>query len=199
MYISNLCAGYGKNLIIKNFSLKVEEGDRIIIAGPNGCGKTTLLKCILGIVKPLSGKIQLNKDETIAYCKQDFPNSQFPITVSEVVEMGIKGHLNRKNCQQRREEALKKAGAFELKNRLFYSLSNGERQKVSLARCYCQNARVLLLDEPSSFLDSTSKETFIQQMKVLEKESFSVIAVTHDEEVIAKLGWKTVRGDKWNA
>lgn len=95
MHIANLTAGYGKKTIIKNFSLEVNAGDRIIIAGPNGCGKTTLLKCILGIVKPVSGTISLEKDETIAYCKQDFPNSSFPITVNEVVEMGIKGHKNK--------------------------------------------------------------------------------------------------------
>lgn len=194
MHITNLTAGYGKKIIINKFSLEVNTGDRIIIAGPNGCGKTTLLKCILGIVKPVSGTISLEKDETIAYCKQDFPNSSFPITVNEVVEMGIKGHKNKELI----ESALKKTGVYELRDRLFYSLSNGERQKVSLARCYCQNAKLLLLDEPSSFLDKKSKAIFIEQMKALEKEPFAIIAVTHDDEIIKNLNWKTVRGDEWN-
>lgn len=85
-----------------------------------------------------------------------------------------------------------------MRDRLFYSLSNGERQKVSLARCYCQNAKLLLLDEPSSFLDKKSKVIFIEQMKALEKEPFAIIAVTHDDEIIKNLNWKTVRGDEWN-
>jgi zinc transport system ATP-binding protein len=100
---------------------------------------------------------------------------------------------NDKNNGEKIDEALKKADALNLKGRLFYSLSGGERQKVSLARCYCQNAKILLLDEPSSFLDVQSKKTFLDQMKKLEQEDFSVIAVTHDEEIIKELNWKTVR------
>ena len=100
---------------------------------------------------------------------------------------------NDKTNSKKIDEALKKADALNLKGRLFYSLSGGERQKVSLARCYCQNAKILLLDEPSSYLDLQSKKTFINQMKKLEQEDFSVIAVTHDEEIIKELNWKTVR------
>ncbi len=198
MKISNLCTGYGKKTVISNFSLEVKPGEKLIIAGANGCGKTTLLKCILGIIKPITGQISLEKGETIAYCKQDFPNSEFPITAAEVVAMGIsRNQSGVGSASERIDEALKKAGALELKNRLFYTLSGGERQKVSLARCYCQNASLLLLDEPSSFLDTKSKVALINQMKALEKEAFSVIAVTHDEEIIEKLGWKTVRGELW--
>lgn len=196
MKISNLYVDYGKKSIISNFSLEVKTGEKIIIAGPNGCGKTTLLKCILGIIKPTAGLVELAPGETTAYCKQDFPNSEFPITAAEVVAMGV-GKKDKKESSKRVEEALKKANALELKDRLFYSLSGGERQKVSLARCFCQNAKLLLLDEPSSFLDSNSKQAFIQRMKELEKETFSVIAITHDEEIIQKLGWKTVRGETW--
>lgn len=190
MKIINLCAGYGKNLVINNFSMDVLPGDRIIVAGPNGCGKSTLLKSIIGIVKPFSGKIILEPEETIAYCKQDYPDKEFPITVSEIVAMGTKS--SRESVV---DEALIKAGCLELKNRLFYSLSGGEKQKVSLARCYCQNAKLLLLDEPSSFLDSQSKEAFIEQMKKLEKEPFAIIAVTHDEEILKSLNWRIVRGE----
>lgn len=194
MKISNLYVDYGKKSVISNFSLDVKSGEKIIIAGPNGCGKTTLLKCILGIIKPTAGLIELAPGETIAYCKQDFPNSEFPITAAEVVAMGLSGR-----DKTAIDESLKKAGAFELKNRLFYTLSGGERQKVSLARCFCQNASLLLLDEPSSFLDTKSKKSLINQMKELEKETFSIIAVTHDEEIISELEWKTVRGESWNA
>lgn len=195
MKISNLYVVYGKKSVISNFSLEVMPGEKIIIAGPNGCGKTTLLKCILGIIKPTAGVVELAPGETIAYCKQDFPNSEFPITAAEVVAMGI-GRKSASSAKQI-ENALQKAGALELKNRLFYTLSGGERQKVSLARCYCQNASLLLLDEPSSFLDTESKKSFINQMKALEREEFSVIAVTHDEEIISELGWKTIRGESW--
>ena len=120
MKISNLFAGYNNNLVINNFSLDLPLGNRIIICGPNGSGKTTLLKCILGIIKPFSGSITFEKDETISYCKQDFPNSDFPITVEEVVAMGLftkkitskKSAKNDKTNNARIDEALKKADFF---------------------------------------------------------------------------------------
>lgn len=196
MQILNLYAGYGSRTVINNLSLTIAPGDRLIIAGPNGCGKTTLLKCILGVIKPKSGKILLESGETIAYCKQDFPNASFPITAEEVVAMGL--GKNHKNSKARIDAALEKAGATSLKGRLFYSLSGGERQKISLARCYCQEASILLLDEPSSFLDSESRVAFINQMKELERENFAIVAVTHDEEIINQLGWKTLRGEQWS-
>jgi zinc transport system ATP-binding protein len=193
MKIENLCVKYDKNIVIENFSLNLTLGEKIIIYGPNGTGKTTLLKTILGIVKAASGKIIFEDNEVIAYCKQDYPNPEFPITVEEVVAMGIK--KQNKNSKEDIKNALIKANALNLQGRLFYSLSGGERQKVSLARCYCQNANLFLLDEPSSFLDTKSKNIFLEQMKNLENQNCSVIAVTHDEELIKNLNWKVI---KWN-
>lgn len=193
MKIENLCVKYDKNIIIENFSLNLTLGEKVIIYGPNGTGKTTLLKTILGIVKATSGKIIFEDNEVIAYCKQDYPNPEFPITVEEVVAMGIK--KQNKNSKEDIKTALIKANALNLQGRLFYSLSGGERQKVSLARCYCQNANLFLLDEPSSFLDTKSKNIFLEQMKNLENQNCSVIAVTHDEELIKNLNWKVI---KWN-
>lgn len=193
MKIENLCVKYDKNIVIENFSLNLTLGEKVIIYGPNGTGKTTLLKTILGIVKAASGKIIFEADEVIAYCKQDYPNPEFPITVEEVVAMGIK--KQNKNSKEDIKKALTKANALNLQGRLFYSLSGGERQKVSLARCYCQNANLFLLDEPSSFLDTKSKNIFLEQMKNLENQNCSVIAVTHDEELIKNLNWKVI---KWN-
>ena len=193
MKIENLCVKYDKNIVIENFSLNLTLGEKVIIYGPNGTGKTTLLKTILGIVKATSGKIIFEDDEVIAYCKQDYPNPEFPITVEEVVAMGIK--KQNKNSKEDIKNALIKANALNLQGRLFYSLSGGERQKVSLARCYCQNANLFLLDEPSSFLDTKSKNIFLEQMKNLENQNCSVIAVTHDEELIKNLNWKVI---KWN-
>lgn len=193
MKIENLCVKYDKNIVIENFSLNLTLGEKVIIYGPNGTGKTTLLKTILGIVKATSGKIIFEDNEIIAYCKQDYPNPEFPITVEEVVAMGIK--KQNKNSKEDIKNALTKANALNLQGRLFYSLSGGERQKVSLARCYCQNANLFLLDEPSSFLDTKSKNIFLEQMKNLENQNCSVIAVTHDEELIKNLNWKVI---KWN-
>lgn len=189
--IRSLFAGYGSEPVLKDLSLSLNRGARVIVCGPNGSGKTTLLKCILGIIKPVSGTIKLSEGCSIAYCKQDFPKLDFPITAREVVEMG----RNRRN-HQAVQGAMSRTGTLELSDRLFWSLSGGERQRVSLARCYCQNADLLLLDEPSSFLDTQSREDFISMMKNMADPKLSVIAVTHDDQIVSSLGWDVVHLSK---
>ncbi len=164
--------------------------DKLLVCGANGSGKSTLLKTILGIEKPLGGTITYTGKNNIAYCKQDFPNPDFPVTAEEVVAMGLyKKHYSAEQVEQ----AMKKTDCWQLRKRLFYTLSGGERQRVSLARCFCQNSSLLLLDEPSSFLDAQSKETFLNLLQGMRTEPVAIIAVTHDEEIIASLGWRVIR------
>lgn len=193
--IRGLKAGYGGRCVLDGFSLSVQKSDRIIVSGENGSGKTTLIKCILGLVKPMGGEISLARGVSVSYCKQDFPNAEFPITAREVVEMGLWGKKGIGAGAARRavDEALEKTGSLKLAERLFYTLSGGERQRVSLARCFCQDADLVLLDEPSSFLDSQSRTSFVELMRGLSGQDPAVLAVTHDAEIVSALGWKVVR------
>lgn len=188
----NLCFSYPGRPVIENLSFSLAEGGRLIVCGPNGCGKTTLLKLILGLLKPDSGRMTLREGLSVSYCKQDFPNLDFPISAAEVVKMGLYKHRTAdENTAVRR--AMEKTGCAELADRLFSSLSGGERQRVSLARCFCQNANLVLLDEPSSFLDSGSRNTLCSLLSTLGTDDFAVIAVTHDSEVFRSLGWRELR------
>ncbi len=183
--IKDLSLSLNGQTILSKLNLSLQKGDKIIICGPNGSGKTTLFKCILGLLKPQSGTIHNNAD-SIAYCKQDMPAKSFPISAEEVVRMGMK-----KNDKAEVEKAMTLTGTFNLKDRSYFRLSGGEKQRVSLARCLYQNSDMLLLDEPSSFLDEESRKTIINVLKNLPSDK-TVIAVSHDEDFINNLSWPSM-------
>ena len=188
--IDDVSVGYGEKIVIKDFSLTVNKGDHILLLGPNGSGKTTLFRLILGIIPPMKGKVEYPMGRSVSYARQDPPSSPFPISVEEVVEMGLwKGGREREKTIN---EALEMTDALHLKKRLFHSLSGGERQRVSLSRCLAQNSPLILLDEPSSFLDRESRDSFISLMEKVATPERAIIAITHDSTVIDRLGWKEV-------
>ena len=188
--LDNVTAGYGEKIVIKDFSLTVNKGDHILLLGPNGSGKTTLFRLILGIIPPMKGKVEYPMGRSVSYARQDPPSSPFPISVEEVVEMGL--WKSGRDREKSINEALEMTDALRLKKRLFHSLSGGERQRVSLSRCLAQNSPLILLDEPSSFLDRESRDSFISLMKKVATPERAIIAITHDSTVIDRLGWKEV-------
>lgn len=187
--IDSIYVSYGKKEVLDGFSLAMKKGDKLVVAGPNGCGKTTLLKSILGVLKPTKGCIHLSRNARTAYCKQGFTTAATTISVYEVVGMGL--YRQRSKDRTRVERAMMETGVEHLANRPFNGLSGGEKQRVSLARCFCQDANLLLLDEPSSFLDSASCTDFISLMKSLPSH-IAAIVVTHDDKLIQGLGWPVV-------
>ena len=188
--IDDVSAGYGEKIVIKDFSLTVNKGDHILLLGPNGSGKTTLFRLILGIIPPMKGKVEYPMGRSVSYARQDPPSSPFPISVEEVVEMGL--WKSEREREKTINEALEMTDALHLKKRLFHSLSGGERQRVSLSRCLAQNSPLILLDEPSSFLDRESRDSFISLMEKVATPERAIIAITHDSTVIDRLGWKEV-------
>lgn len=187
--IDSISVSYGKKEVLDGFSLSMKKGDKLVVAGPNGCGKTTLLKSILGILKPTKGCIHLSQNARTAYCKQGFTTAATTISVYEVVGMGL--YRQRSKDRTCVERAMMETGVDHLANRPFNGLSGGEKQRVSLARCFCQDANLLLLDEPSSFLDSPSCRDFISLMKSL-PSNIAAIVVTHDDKLIKGLEWQVI-------
>ena len=175
--------------LFRNLSFSLNDNERMLITGPNGSGKTTILRLILGVLKVTHGSLKLRENLNIAYCKQDYPNPGFPISAEEVVKMGLYGNRD-KEPELTVRRAMERTGCQHLSHRLFSSLSGGERQRVSLARCFCQNPDLLLLDEPSSYLDTDSRNTLIQILRNLDDRDFAVIAVTHDSDISNALDWK---------
>ncbi len=190
--IENLCVNYGETLALAGVSLTVVDGEYLGIIGPNGGGKTTLLKTILGLLAPTAGSIKIYGEaprkagKFIGYVPQFTGiDKSFPITVHEVVLTGrlkSKFTLFHKYQQSDREiadEMLDKVGMYKLKGRQISDLSGGEFQRMLIARALAVNPRILLLDEPTASVDAKSRDQIFGLLKELNKR-MTIILVTHD-------------------
>lgn len=184
---------------IKNLSFEVNAGGRLMIIGENGAGKTTLLRLLTGIYKPSSGSIQIDDKNisslpkyTIGYIAQSTDNTQFSLSVEEVVSLGLPSHT--KNKSDVIKKSLARTSSLNLYGRSFASLSGGEKQKVSMARCLAQNAKLLLLDEPTASLDLENKNMVMNILRSLSiTEIPTIIVVTHDKDLYSMQGWNKLR------
>lgn len=189
--IKDLCFKYSKNLTLENVNLEIKEKDFLAILGPNGGGKTTLVKLILGLLKPSNGFIEINiEKEKIGYVPQNTNlNLDFPITVMEVVLMGQinlkeKSFSFNSNKKLIAKEALEKVGMLEYANRKVGDLSGGQRQRVFIARALSTNPKVLILDEPTASIDVQGQKKIYDLLKELNKE-ICIIVISHDIAVIS--------------
>ena len=198
--LQDVSFGYDGGLLFSNLTVALPEGERLLTQGGNGKGKTTLLKMLMGKLEPTSGKVLIDgfppsqiKNRTIGYIKQQQSQQQFPVSVREVVSMATDSKLSKERQKWEIDTALRRVGIQELQGRNFYTLSGGERQKVALARCLCQKARLLLLDEPTSFLDATSRKALVETIRALTlNEMPTIIIVTHDKQLEQDLAWPTL-------
>ncbi|RLI30528.1 MAG: ABC transporter [Candidatus Hecatellales archaeon] len=186
---------YDGEPVLEAVSLKVEEKDFLAILGPNGGGKTTLLKVILGLVKPEKGEVKVfnmppvKARRFIGYLPQRSQfNPEIPLRVLDVVLMGragVRGLLKGYKREDVEEalEALSLLGMEQLKDRFFRELSGGEQQKVLIARALASNPKMLLLDEPTVSVDAEGQAKFYEFLKDLSGK-LTVILVTHDVTAI---------------
>ena len=209
--IKSLTVSIGEKQILENLDLEIGRGEQLIIQGENGCGKTTLLRAILGLNKIDQGTIAIGDDLVgsanwsknrvqTGYLNQETIKNNFPITAAEVVAIGVSGiNISDSDRDYRVELSMRKTGCFHLLNQLFHQLSGGEKQRVSLARCLCQNARLLLLDEPTSYLDDGGKDDLATLLFELSRnEAPTMLLVSHDSLWVEKLNWpvKTLKKGK---
>ncbi|MGN0731196.1 MAG: DUF1893 domain-containing protein [Treponema sp.] len=195
----SLCSEYGT---IRNLSFDLKSGGHLMILGENGAGKTTLLKIIAGIKKPLSGYILIDgkpvselEKFSVGYIPQFTENTNFSLSVEEVVSLGIPPA--KKNKAELIENALVRTSSLHLLKRSFSSLSGGEKQKVNLSRCLAQNAKLLLLDEPTASLDFENRKMVIDILRSLTvSEIPTIIVVTHDEELAKMKNWEIMKLQK---
>jgi iron complex transport system ATP-binding protein len=182
--------------ILKDISLTVKEGEYISIVGPNGAGKTTLLKCLDRIHKGGSGDIRIAEKPLDKYSQKELARQVSyipqadgrisPFTVYEFVMMGRYPHLSPFSSPSKRDEdavhdALAMTGISEFAERFLGTLSGGERQKVFIAAALAQEAKVLLLDEPTTFLDPKHEADVHRLLARANRErGVTVVSVTHD-------------------
>lgn len=195
--VSNLSFSYGNRLIIDNIKFKAEDNQLISVLGPNGVGKSTLFRCILGLLKGYKGQILIKgKDikklgasemaRLIAYIPQShFPS--FNYSVFDMVLMGTTVQVSSISSPGKKqielvEKVLDKMGIYQLKDRGYMQISGGERQLVLLARALAQEARILVLDEPTSNLDFGNQVKVMTQIKNLAKEGYTIIQSTHNPD-----------------
>ncbi|MBR0479688.1 metal ABC transporter ATP-binding protein [Candidatus Saccharibacteria bacterium] len=186
--IKNLSLGYGKNKVIRDLDLKIEEGDFVCIVGPNGAGKSTLVKGILGLLRPLHGTIKFNemKRNFIGFLPQETKvDPNFPATVLEIVLSGTLNTLGRKIFYSKKErevahEKMKLVGIEKLSEKSFSELSGGQRQKVLLARALAATRKLLILDEPMNNLDQKSILELRKTLQKINREGITILMITHD-------------------
>ena len=194
--LKNIDVEYEGNTVLRDHNLKVYDDDFIGIIGPNGGGKTTLLKAILGLVKPAKGEIKVfGKDpETVRHRIGYVPqisefDRDFPISVKDTVLMGRlpgKGLLRfyKEKDYKAAEKALRIVEMINMQERNIGSLSGGERQRVFIARALATEPELLLLDEPTASIDPKMKTGIYDLLREL-KQNMAIILVTHDIGVIS--------------
>jgi len=183
--------GYHETMVLRDVNLEVQAGESIGIIGPNGGGKTTLLKLIMGFLKPLSGTIEVlgqapgTGKQPIAYVPQVLRfDRQFPISVFEVVLTGRLSHLPWHGAYRQEDKnaamhALEQVGIADLHGRAFGTLSGGQMQRVLIARALASKPALLLLDEPTASVDAKAEADIYELIKILQAD-LTVLMVTHD-------------------
>jgi len=195
--MENVTFGYDAENVLQNVNLKIEPGDFTAMIGPNGGGKTTLLKLILGLLKPDKGVIRVTGQTTrkasscIGYVPQDVHiNSSFPITALDVVLMGKLSPKKRwagQSTTDRKDamDALERMEMTTYANQKFGLLSGGQRQRIFIARALVTNPLLLLLDEPTASIDTKGQADFFELLKTLNKD-VTVLVVSHDLLVVSR-------------
>ena len=200
----------GEKPAFEDVNLKINKGDFVIITGPSGCGKTTLCRCFNGLIPhfyggKLEGKITvcgLNVKEYPTYeiakhvgmVFQNPENQLFALSVEKDVAFGLENlGVPREEIRKRVDWALKITGTYDLRNRAPYELSGGQQQRVAIASVLAMNPEVIVLDEPTSFLDPLGAERIFEVINHLNKDlGITIVLVEHRLDMISKYASRVI-------
>jgi iron complex transport system ATP-binding protein len=195
--IQNVSCGYHTRPVVRNISFQLSSGEVVCLLGPNGVGKTTLFKSVLGLLRPLGGRIVLDGRDLHSLRKKDvakviayMPQSHtppFPFTVLDVVIVGRTAYMGRFASPSKSdyilvESIMERLEILSLRNRIYTELSGGERQMVLIARALTQLPHILMMDEPTASLDFGNQARVLGQIKALAKEGLAVLMTSHDPD-----------------
>ena len=193
--LDSVAMQWDKHVALQNVSLSINEGDFVAITGPNGGGKTTLLRLILRLIKPTTGKViyrsggQEVESLEIGYLPQKNQiDSRFPITVKEVIELGLMSQkgLSKQERRDRVAQTIALMGLEEHATRLIGELSGGQLQRTLLGRAIVSRPRILVLDEPLSYVDKTFEGRLYEIITQLAQYT-TIILVSHEMTRIATM------------
>lgn len=192
--MSSLSASYGANIVLQDVDFKVNENDFIGVIGPNGGGKTTLLKVILGLVKPAKGKMVFNSEilngNSIGYLPQmSTGDINYPVTVADIILSGLmirKGVISRMSSSDKKKAntIIDELGLEGMSKSTLNELSGGQMQRVFLGRAIIGDPKLLLLDEPGNFVDMAFENDFYDKLRELNKQ-MAILMVSHDVGTIS--------------
>ncbi len=191
---------YGTNAVLRGVSFAVNRGQFVGLIGPNGCGKSTIMRLLLGLLEPTEGTVRLldrppletiGRGEVGYVPQRDTFQRTYPLTVWDVVLMGRAGRigLGRRPCRHDHEkatEALERLGLSGWERRRFGALSGGQQRLVLLARALAQQPRVLLMDEADTGLDELRRERIYRELNRFRQEhDITVLAISHQFDLLA--------------
>lgn len=204
--IQNCCAAYGENQVLNAVSLKVREGELLVIIGPSGCGKTTLLKLMNGLVTPVSGKVAV-KGEELTECDLTAMRRRMGYAVQGAKlfpHMTVEDNicyvpcLERKMTQEEKRDLTERMLGLvdlprEMAGRFPRQLSGGQKQRVGIARAMAAQPDILLMDEPFGAVDEITRKGLQDGLLSLQKKTgVTIVFITHDIEEAFKLGSRIV-------
>lgn len=209
--LKNVCYAYGNEIALRYINLNIQKGESVIIQGPNGCGKSTLIKLLNGIIFPMEGSYTYQgheitektlKDPRFAkwfhqqmgYVFQNADTQLFCGSVEEEIAFGpIQMGLSEGKIKQRTDDCLKLFGIEKLRERPPYHLSGGEKRKASLACILSMNPEVLILDEPLAGLDESTQKMLIDFLKKFHAAGKTLIIITHNNQLAKELGTRFIK------
>ena len=196
---SRVTLAYGRRIILADITFEIRRGEFWFCLGPNGEGKTTLLRAILGDLQPQQGQLWVHPDlarrERIGFVPQRCDlNPALPTTIREFVLLGTVGtQIRRRDFGERLEWALTKVGLQDMARRSYWELSGGQRQRALIARALVRQPGLLLLDEPTNGLDLPTADTLLQLLVELNRrEHVTLFFVTHDIALAARYATHTI-------
>jgi len=199
--INHVDFAYGEQLVLKHIDLPIEEGKTLGLIGPNGGGKTTLIKLLLGLLEPTRGSLRIaglsprqaiRRGDLIGYVPQhaQIP-SHFPLSVRQAATLGLAGKTGTlrwfaRDDQNFVDHLLELTGIAELRDQPISDLSGGQAQRLAIARALAPRPRLLLLDEPTTGIDTVGQQRFIEfLMKLKEELKLTVVFVSHDLRAVS--------------